>query len=122
MRQQLERLEQLPPRERVVLCMLHLDGLRQIEIAEVLGLSKGQVSKLVAQPPRTLGRGLGLAHDEEDPADLAKDRDRVRHHRDRRAVDVWPATLVEVRGGVPRVKTWPVGQLTAGKRVEKVLL
>jgi RNA polymerase sigma-70 factor, ECF subfamily len=48
-RQLLERLEQLPPRERVVLCMLHLDGLRQIEIAEVLGLSKGQVSKLVAR-------------------------------------------------------------------------
>jgi RNA polymerase sigma-70 factor, ECF subfamily len=46
-RRVLARLETLPPRERVVLCMLHLDGLRQIEIAEVLGLSKGQVSKLV---------------------------------------------------------------------------
>lgn len=43
----LARLELLPPRERVVLCMLHLDGLRQQEIAEVLGLSKGQISKLV---------------------------------------------------------------------------
>ena len=46
-RRVLARLDALPPRERVVLCMLHLDGLRQIEIAEVLGLSKGQVSKLV---------------------------------------------------------------------------
>ncbi|MDQ1057674.1 hypothetical protein QFZ23_001575 [Arthrobacter globiformis] len=26
------------------------------------------------------------------------------------------------RGGVPRVKTWPAGQLPAGKRVEEVYL
>ena len=26
------------------------------------------------------------------------------------------------RGGVPRVKTWPAGQLAAGKRVEEVYL
>jgi len=47
LRRVLARLDVLPPRERVVFCMLHLDGLRQIEIAEVLGVSKGQVSKLV---------------------------------------------------------------------------
>jgi len=37
----------LPPKERVVLTMLHLDGRSQIEIAQVLGHSKGYISKLV---------------------------------------------------------------------------
>lgn len=40
-------LEALPPKERVVLTMLHLDDRSQAEICQILGLSKGYVSKLV---------------------------------------------------------------------------
>lgn len=52
-RQDLERarraLADLPPRERVVLAMCHLDGKSQREVCEILGLSKGYVSKLLAR-------------------------------------------------------------------------
>jgi RNA polymerase sigma-70 factor (ECF subfamily) len=40
-------IESLDPRERVVLCMHHLDGKQQHEIAEILGLSRGYVCKLL---------------------------------------------------------------------------
>ena len=40
-------VESLDPRERMVLCMHHLDGKRQAEIAEILGLSRGYVCKLL---------------------------------------------------------------------------
>lgn len=40
-------VESLDPRERMVLCMHHLDGKRQNEIAEILGLSRGYVCKLL---------------------------------------------------------------------------
>jgi RNA polymerase sigma-70 factor (ECF subfamily) len=52
-RAELERvrvaLGKLPARERVVLGMVHLDGKSQREVCEVLGLSKGYVSKLLAR-------------------------------------------------------------------------
>lgn len=52
-RRDLERtrrvLAELPPRERVVVCMCHLDGKSQREVCEILGLSKGYVSKLLAR-------------------------------------------------------------------------
>lgn len=42
-------LARLPGQERVVLCLKMLDGLSQREIAEMLSLSEGYVSKLVAR-------------------------------------------------------------------------
>jgi RNA polymerase sigma factor (sigma-70 family) len=42
-------LQQLPGQERVVLCLKLLDGLSQREIAELLSLSEGYVSKLVTR-------------------------------------------------------------------------
>lgn len=42
-------LGRLPARERIVLGMVHLDGKSQREVCEVLGLSKGYVSKLLAR-------------------------------------------------------------------------
>lgn len=45
----LRMLEQLPARERVVLCMKVLDGKDQREIAATLSLSEGYVSKLLAR-------------------------------------------------------------------------
>lgn len=42
-------LASLPPKERVAFSMHVLDGKKQIEIAEVLGHSKGYVSKLIAR-------------------------------------------------------------------------
>lgn len=42
-------LRQLPPRERVVICMKMLDGKSQKEIAETLSVSEGYVSKLLAR-------------------------------------------------------------------------
>jgi len=44
-----QALGELAPRERVVVCMVHLDGKSQREVCEVLGLSKGYVSKLLAR-------------------------------------------------------------------------
>lgn len=44
-----EALARLPARERVVLSMCHLDGKSQREVCEILGLSKGYVSKLLAR-------------------------------------------------------------------------
>ncbi len=43
----LETIESLPPKERVVLILLHLEERSQAEIAAILGHSKGYVSKLV---------------------------------------------------------------------------
>lgn len=37
----------LPPKERVAFSMLHLDGKSQNEIADLMGHSKGYVSKLI---------------------------------------------------------------------------
>lgn len=52
-REDLERarvaLGRLPARERIVIGMVHLDGKSQREVCEVLGLSKGYVSKLLAR-------------------------------------------------------------------------
>ncbi|MFV8755611.1 RNA polymerase sigma factor [Nannocystaceae bacterium ST9] len=52
-RRDLERtrlaLAELPARERVVVGMCHLDGKSQREVCEILGLSKGYVSKLLAR-------------------------------------------------------------------------
>lgn len=42
-------LASLPPKERVAFSMHVLDGKKQAEIAEVLGHSKGYVSKLIAR-------------------------------------------------------------------------
>ena len=42
-------LASLPPKERVAFSMHVLDGKKQIEIAELLGHSKGYVSKLIAR-------------------------------------------------------------------------
>lgn len=42
-----EQLNRMPPKERVVFSMLHLDQMPQSEIAATLGYSKGYVSKLV---------------------------------------------------------------------------
>lgn len=52
-RRDLERtrlaLERLPAKQRVVVCMCHVDGKSQREACEILGLSKGYVSKLLAR-------------------------------------------------------------------------
>ncbi len=50
----LQTLEELPPKCRVAFVMFHLDELPQKEIAEVLGLSKGYVSKLIDRAERTI--------------------------------------------------------------------
>jgi RNA polymerase sigma-70 factor, ECF subfamily len=52
-----QALQHLAPTERVVFCMLHLDGKPQHEIARTLGLSKGYVSKLLARASARLQAG-----------------------------------------------------------------
>ena len=47
LRRTLEAVRSLPPKERVAFSMLHLDGKSQNEIAEIMGHSKGYVSKLL---------------------------------------------------------------------------
>ncbi|MEZ4453277.1 MAG: sigma-70 family RNA polymerase sigma factor [Nannocystaceae bacterium] len=51
-------LEGLPPRERVVVSMVHLDGRSQREVCETLGLSKGYVSRLLARGVARIQEGL----------------------------------------------------------------
>jgi RNA polymerase sigma factor (sigma-70 family) len=58
----LKALEQLPDRERVVLCMVALDGLSQREVSTQLRLSEGYVSKLL-QRGRDHLRELGCEVD-----------------------------------------------------------
>ncbi len=50
----LAALRELPPRERVVVCMKMLDGASQREIARALELSEGYVSKLFQRALRRL--------------------------------------------------------------------
>jgi RNA polymerase sigma-70 factor (ECF subfamily) len=50
-------LATLPPKQRAVLVMRHLDGMAQTEIAKTLDCSEGYVSKLLDRATRTL-RGL----------------------------------------------------------------
>ena len=61
-RHELERarevLGELAPRERVVVCMVCLDGKSQREVCESLGLSKGYVSKLLARGTARLEEAL----------------------------------------------------------------
>lgn len=40
-------LDQLPPKERLAFCMVHVDGKTLVEIGKILGHSKGYVCKLV---------------------------------------------------------------------------
>jgi RNA polymerase sigma-70 factor, ECF subfamily len=42
-------LRALPPKERVVFCLVHVDNEPQTEVCRVLGCSKGYASKLVAR-------------------------------------------------------------------------
>ncbi|HTE54966.1 MAG TPA: sigma-70 family RNA polymerase sigma factor [Kofleriaceae bacterium] len=52
----LQALGALPARERVIFCMHHLDDIQQREIGEVLGCSKGHVSRLLARAEARLRR------------------------------------------------------------------
>jgi len=45
----LEAVHTLPPEERMVMLLRLVDGKKQVEIAAILSLSKGQVSKLLAR-------------------------------------------------------------------------
>jgi RNA polymerase sigma-70 factor, ECF subfamily len=49
-------LDALPPKERVAFAMHHLDGKELKEIGQVLGHSKGYVSKLIKRAEERLGR------------------------------------------------------------------
>lgn len=51
-------LAELPARERVVVCMVALDGKAQREVADILGLSPGYVSKLLARGTARLEEAL----------------------------------------------------------------
>ncbi len=56
-------LHQLPPLERVVLCMKLFEGKSQKEIAEVIGHSQGYVSKLMQRAvARIRGAGWEIDH------------------------------------------------------------
>jgi RNA polymerase sigma-70 factor (ECF subfamily) len=47
LRHAFDALSALPPKERVIFCMVHLDDQSQEEIGRILGHSKGYVSKLL---------------------------------------------------------------------------
>lgn len=57
-------IEQLPDRERVIVCMRHLDNTPQVEIAEILHLSPGYVSKILTRAEAKL-EALRVAAEEE---------------------------------------------------------
>jgi len=54
----------LPPKERVVFFMRHIDGLDQVAIARALQFSKGYVSKLLQRATRELERAGWQVNDE----------------------------------------------------------
>jgi RNA polymerase sigma factor FliA len=47
-------IEQMPERERIVLTLYHLEELRLLEIGEVLGISEGRVSRVLARAEQRL--------------------------------------------------------------------
>jgi RNA polymerase sigma factor (sigma-70 family) len=49
-----EAIARLAPKQRVVFCMVHLDGLTQDEVARTLDYSKGYVSKLLKRARASL--------------------------------------------------------------------
>jgi RNA polymerase sigma factor (sigma-70 family) len=55
-------LEALPPKERAVLMMKHIDGMSQRDIAAALGHSEGFVSKLLARAMRRLADEPEVRH------------------------------------------------------------
>ncbi len=59
-----ETMNALPPTERVAFTMLHVDGLRQTDIANALGFSKGYVSKLIQRATDRI-RALGYEVDQD---------------------------------------------------------
>lgn len=48
----------LPVQQRIVVCMRHLDGKSQVEIGEILGLSKSYVCKLLSRGTARLQKEL----------------------------------------------------------------
>jgi RNA polymerase sigma-70 factor (ECF subfamily) len=50
----MQAIERLPPRQRVVLCMVAFDGKSQREIAQILRCSEGYVSRVLSQARTTL--------------------------------------------------------------------
>lgn len=57
-------LDELPPKERVAFCMVHVDGKTLVEIGGVLGHSKGYVCKLVKRAEaRVREAGWAVDHD-----------------------------------------------------------
>jgi RNA polymerase sigma-70 factor (ECF subfamily) len=55
LRQLFAWINELPDRTRMIVCMRHLDDTPQIEIAEILGLSPGYVSKILTNVQAQLG-------------------------------------------------------------------
>jgi RNA polymerase sigma-70 factor, ECF subfamily len=53
-----EAFDRLAPKERLAFAMYHLDGKDQGEIAQILGHSKGYVSKLIARAARAIEASL----------------------------------------------------------------
>ncbi|HKQ71453.1 MAG TPA: sigma-70 family RNA polymerase sigma factor, partial [Polyangiaceae bacterium] len=60
-----DAMQALPPTERAVFYMRHLDGKDQTEIAAVLDLSKGYVSKLLKRATKRLSRAGWQVNDGE---------------------------------------------------------
>ncbi|HAA57300.1 MAG TPA: sigma-70 family RNA polymerase sigma factor [Myxococcales bacterium] len=57
------KLRALPPKERVVFCMVYLDECSQAQVCEMLSLSKGYVSKLLQRAQsRLTQKGWDLSH------------------------------------------------------------
>ena len=59
-----EHVGELPPKQRVCFWMYHCDGRSQEEIGEVLGHSKGYVSKLLSRALETISRRTKEGRDE----------------------------------------------------------
>jgi len=47
-------VDTLPPKQRIAFCMYYIDEIEQAEIGEILGFSKGHVSKLIKRARATL--------------------------------------------------------------------
>jgi RNA polymerase sigma-70 factor (ECF subfamily) len=63
LRQTMDALQELPDKERMVFCMCVLDGKSQVEIASILSLSKGYVSKLLQRARTHIERrGWSVGH------------------------------------------------------------
>jgi RNA polymerase sigma-70 factor (sigma-E family) len=66
-------VKQLPPQQRAVIVLRYFEGLSEMEIAETLGCSRGNVKSTAHRALKSLRVALGVPHDQTRPESDGKE-------------------------------------------------